>query len=210
MTVVGPQGSAAWLAARTGALTASNMNAVMEKLKSGKPSAARYALAKQLLAERLTGDVVSHFVTPAMQWGIEREPDAVTEYEVRTGELLQETGFHVHREIEYFGASPDRLLGVDTVVEVKCPSTHTHIGWMLEGAGEPPPEHQAQILAQMACTRRGRAVFISYDPRLPLRQQLYVVEWTPPLERIAEVEERAREFLREVDAMWDRLQEVGA
>ena len=98
--------------------------------------------------------------------------------------------------------SPE-LIGTDAVAEFKCPTSTTHVSWIL--AGEMPDQHKPQVLAQLACTRRTRAVFASFDPRMPPARQLFVVEWTPEPEEIEAVETAAREFLRELDAMFDRL-----
>ena len=206
---VAVQGSGAWLNARVGCLTASRMAEAMARLKPakgetvGKPAADRRNLLIELLAERLTGDAVPHFVNDLMRWGIEQEPFAKAEFEAISGELLTSCGFILHRQIAHFGATPDALLGDDAVVEIKCPQTKTHIAWMLDG--DVPEQHRAQILAQLACTGRSRAVFVSFDPRLPERQRLFLREWTPEAEQIAAVEQEARAFLAELDAMFERL-----
>jgi putative phage-type endonuclease len=194
---------AAWLSARTGKLTASRMADAMDVTKAGKPSAARTKLMHEILAERLTGDVVPHFVNDLMRWGLEQEPAAKEALEVATGSLLIPCGFVDHPEIGDFGATPDSLLDRDAVVEFKCPQTTTHIAWKL--AGVVPEQHRPQILAQLACTGRTRAVFVSFDPRVPPKSQLFIREWTPTKDEIAAVEKAARDFLAEVDAMWEVL-----
>jgi putative phage-type endonuclease len=194
---------AAWLASRTGKLTASRMADAMDKTKAGKSSAARTKLMHEILAERLTGDVVPHFVNDFMRWGLEQEPAAKDAFEVATGSLLIPCGFIDHPEIGEFGSTPDALLDRDAVVEFKCPQTTTHIAWKL--AGDVPEQHRPQILAQLACTGRTRAVFVSFDPRVPPKSQLFVREWTPKAEEVAAVEQAAREFLAELDAMWEVL-----
>ena len=199
------QGSGAWLSARTGCLTASRMVDAMAVLKSGKPSESRNKLMIELLAERMTGDAAPHFVNDAMRHGIEFEPVAKAAYEAASGNLLDACGFVLHPEIEHFGASPDALLDNDQVVEFKCPTSTTHIGWMLAGAV--PDQHKPQILAQLACTGRRSAVFVSFDPRMPLARQLFVREWTPTHAEIAAVEDAARSFLAELDQLFAQLTE---
>lgn len=194
---------AAWLSQRAGKLTASRMADAMDVLKNGKPSAARTKLMHEILAERLTGDSVPHFVNDFMRWGLEQEPYAKDAFEVATGSLLMRCGFVDHPEIGDFGATPDALLDSDALVEFKCPATTTHIAWKL--AGVVPEQHRPQILAQLACTGRKRAVFVSFDPRVPERSRLFVQEWTPAAGEIAAVEDAARAFLAEVDAMWEAL-----
>ena len=200
-----PQGSGAWLNRRVGKLTASRMAAAMAFLKNGKPGADRVNLMRELLAERLTGDAVPHAVTASMLWGIEQEPHAKAEYQAHAGILLTRCGFIEHPTIEYFGGSPDALIDDDAVFEAKCPNTTTHVAWIL--AGEVPEQHKPQILAQMACTRRKRAVFVSFDPRIPGARRLFVREWEPKPEEIEAVESAARDFLAELDDLFMQLVE---
>jgi len=201
-----PQGSGAWLAARAGCLTASRMADAMSVKKDGKPTADRSKLMIELLAERLTGDAAPHFVNDAMRWGQEQEQHAKAAYEAASGNLLDACGFILHPSIEYFGASPDSFLDDDAVVEFKCPTSTTHIGWLL--AGVMPDQHKPQVLAQLACTQRTRAVFVSFDPRMPANRQLFIKEWTPDPAEIAAVEGAARDFLKELDAMFQQLAEA--
>lgn len=198
-----PQRSGAWLNSRCGCLTASRMADAMATLKNGKPSEARNKLLIEILAERLTGDAMPHYVNDAMRWGIEHEPAAKAAYEAASGNLLDACGFVLHPTIQHFGASPDALLDADAVVEFKCPTSTTHVGWLL--AGVVPDQHKPQMLAQLACTRRTRAVFVSYDPRMPPARQLLIVEYAPDPAEIAAVESAAAEFLREVEARFEQL-----
>lgn len=197
------QGTAAWHAARSGKLTASRMAAAMSFLKNGKESADRYRLKVELLCERLTGDAFPHVVTQAMRDGIEHEPLAKAAYEAETFNRVVNVGFIDHPTIEFCGASPDGLIRAEGLIEVKCPTTPTHLTWML--AGVVPDQHKPQMLLQLATTRRKWCDFVSFDPRVPEPQQLFIRRFTPTLEQIEEVEEAARQFLRELDEMWEQL-----
>jgi putative phage-type endonuclease len=200
------QGSAAWYAARTGLLTASRMPAAMSRLKNGADSADRRALKFELLAERLTGDVVSHYVTPAMQHGIDTEPAARAAYESHTGTLVQECGFITHPTIELFGASPDGRIGKSLGVEIKCPTTTKFLSWRMDGIV--PSEHKPQMVAQCVCAGFESVEFIAFDPRVPRALQLFVVRYAPTQEERDAIEAAAVEFLREVDAMHQQLMEA--
>ena len=104
----------------------------------------------EILAERLTGDSVRHFVTDAMQWGMEKEAEAKAAYEAETGDFVAEAGFFDHPTIDLFGATPDGLLGRDGLIETKCPTSSTFVVWRLAGAI--PDEHKPQMLAQLRHT----------------------------------------------------------
>ena len=73
------QGTGAWLSQRCGKLTASRMAEALAVRKDKKPAAERLNLLKELLAERLTGDAMPHYVSPEMRHGIEYEPVAKDE-----------------------------------------------------------------------------------------------------------------------------------
>jgi hypothetical protein len=197
------QGTAQWFADRTGCLTASRMAAAMKRLKGGADSAERAALRIEVLAERLTGNVVPHFVTPAMQHGIDTEPAARAAYELAHGVIVQECPFIPHPTIEYFGASPDGRIGKTLGVEIKAPTTAKFISWRLSGIV--PDEHKPQMIAQCVCAGFDEVEFVAFDPRVPKHLQLFVVRFKPTQEERDAVEQAARDFLREVDDMFDQL-----
>lgn len=193
---------AAWLRARAGKLTASRMRDAMSFLKNGKPSEARSKLMRELLAERLTGDSVRHFVSDAMAWGLEKECDAKSAYEAHAGIFIREAGFYDHPRIDNLGATPDGLLAHDGLIETKCPTTATMVEWSL--AGIVPEEHKPQMIVQIACTGRAWCEFVAYDPRIrDPRRQLFVRRFEPTAVEIECVELAAELFLRELDQMFD-------
>lgn len=193
---------AAWLSARCGKLTASRMKDAMATLKNGQPAKARSDLLRELLAERITGSSVRHFVTDAMAWGLEKEAEAKAAYEAHSGLLIADAGFYDHPRIDNFGATPDGLLGRDLLIETKAPTTQTFVEWTLKG--EVPDEHKPQMCAQLACTGRRVVVFVAYDPRIknPARR-LFVREYEPKREEVEAVEAAAEAFLAELDQMFE-------
>lgn len=200
---VSEQGSVGWLKARLGCLTASRMGDAMAFTKKGVESEARRQLKYNILAERLTDRAVDNIVTRAMEHGTENEPFARERYEEVTGVLVQQCGLAHHDTIEYFGASPDGLVGADGLIEIKCPSSTKFIKWKLDGIV--PEEHRPQMLAQMAVTQRSWCDFVAYDPRFPEALQLWVIRYKPTASEIQEVEYLASSFLDEVEAMFDIL-----
>jgi hypothetical protein len=53
--------------------------------------------------------------------------------------------------------------------------------------------------AQMACTGRDWCDFVSYDPRMPERSQLFIKRVMRENDYIAEMEEQVKQFLDEVE-----------
>jgi putative phage-type endonuclease len=196
------QGTGAWFNARTGKLTASRMKYAMKYLKNGDDSEKRKDLKIEILCERMTGDIVDKFVNTAMQWGIEKEPEAKAAYEAKTGRIITDVGFIDHPRIEFCGASPDGFVE-DGLIEIKCPTKETHLSWILDGGI--PEEHKAQMTLQAAVTGRGWVDFVSYDPRMPEPQRLFVRRFYPTPKEIANIESEAEKFLAEVDALFDTI-----
>jgi putative phage-type endonuclease len=197
------QGSPEWLQERCGRITASRIVDVLAVLKRGGESAARENYRMELIAEKLTGRSASHFVTTEMQWGVDNELLARGAYEVETGNSVDMCGFFVHPEMEFAGASPDGLVDGGGLLEIKCPQTKTHLRWML--AGVVPPEHEPQMLFEMACTGRKWCDFASFDPRLPANLQLFIrrLEWDDS--RIKDIEDAVVFMDAEVNAILNLL-----
>jgi putative phage-type endonuclease len=197
------QGSAQWLEARRGKITASRIGDVLDRLKKGGEGAFRRNYRIGLLAERLSGRTEEHYVSPEMVWGKELEDEARAAYEIEAGNMVEQVGFVLHPTFDYAGASPDGLIGNDGGLEIKCPKTSTHIKWMLEGGV--PEEHQAQCLWNMLCCDRAWWYFASYDPRLPDGLKLSVVRMERDDKRIAEIEAEVTQFNCEVNEVMNQL-----
>ncbi len=207
------QGTGAWFNDRTGKLTASRMSAAMAFLKQSekdkkenKPpeeKSERRKLKIEILAERLTDNIVPKYVTNEMLWGKEQEPFAKSAFERQTGLLVNDVGFIPHPKIENCGASPDGICSDDFLFESKCPTTATHITWILND--EIPEEHKSQMILQAACAQKQGVWFCSFDPRLPEKQQLFIKMFIPTEKEIIEVEEAAKIFLEEVEQMFTKL-----
>lgn len=191
------QRSAEWYAARLGKVTASRVSDIIAKTKSGY-SASRANYMAELVCERLTGIQGESFSSAAMVWGTNTEPLARSAYEMKSGSLVEETGFVLHPTIPMAGASPDGLIGDDGLVEIKCPNTATHIDTLLgvEGA---PSKYIAQIQWQLACTGRKWCDFVSFDPRMPEEMQLYMFRVHRDNDTIIELEREVEKFLAELE-----------
>lgn len=199
-----PQASAAWIKARIGCLTASRMADVLAVSKrDGKPLEARNKYLMELVAERMTDSAVDHFVTSDMQWGLDHEIEAKAAYGQVKNCDVDPAGFILHPSIEFLGASPDALIGVEGLCEFKCPRTTTHIAWML--AGVIPEQHKPQMAVQLLCTGRQWCDFMSFDPRLPPRQRVFIRRYEPTAEELDLIEIQAKLFLAEVEQLFQRV-----
>lgn len=196
------QGTPEWHAARAGKVTASRMADLTARTKAGW-GAGRANYMAELVAERLTGVVSESFTNLSMRHGIETEPEARRVYEFMTDNRVTPIGFVLHPTIEMSGASPDGLVGEDGLLEIKCPNTATHIETLL--TDEVQEKYIKQMQWQMICTGRSWCDFVSYDPRLPARMQLFVkrVPAAPAMQE--DLETQVTAFLTEIDAMVSAL-----
>ena len=196
-----PQGTHDWLMERVGMVTASRFKDVLAVLKSGKPAAARTNYMTELVCERLTGKPVEHFVNAAMQWGTEHEPAARTAYCAKTGNSVAQVGFMRHATI-MAGASPDGIIDLDGGLEIKCPTSATHLETLMNGMSE---DHLPQVQGAMWITGLAWWDFVSYDPRMPESLQLYVTRVARDEAYIAALEKAVVEFICEVDETVSKL-----
>lgn len=191
------QRSPEWYAQRLGKVTASRIADMLAKTKSGW-STSRANYQAELVIERLTDAPADSYVSAAMQWGIDTEPQAKDAYCFRTDSLIEPAGFVDHPTLPMCGASPDGFVGAEGLIEIKCPLSATHIETLLEGAV--PSRYVLQVQWQMACTGRAWCDFVSFDPRMPESMSLFVHRIPRDPAKIAEIENEVVLFLNDVEA----------
>ena len=198
------QGSDEWLRARLGKVTASRVFDLIPG-KSGRYLKSRSTYMDEKLAEKLSGEPLPHFMTKAMEWGVEWEPVARGAFEALMNLEVKEVGFIPHPTIPEFGSSPDGLIGDDWGLEIKCPNTTTHIRFLL--TKEIEPRYQYQMMANMMCTGRKNWYFVSYDPRLTQEFKFAVKEFKFDEAMALKIEEEVKIFNNEMNEMIRRLYE---
>ena len=191
-----------WLRARLGKATSSRIADVIARTKSGY-STSRANYAAELACERLTGIPAESYLSPAMAWGIEKEPEARRLYAFEQDVAVEPAGFLDHPTLAMAGASPDGFVGDDGLVELKCPITATHIATLL--GGTIPAKYVTQMQWQMAVTGRSWCDFVSYDPRMPAEMRLFAQRVLRDPILIGALEREVARFLAEVDATLIKL-----
>jgi len=195
------QGTPEWLKARAGLVTASNI----PKVLAGKETAKRRDYIYQIVAEILTGEPADEgYVSEDMKRGREQEQFACAAYEIKFAQFVEKIGFVVHDELRT-GASPDRLVGDDGLVEAKCPKTSTHCRYIFKG--EVPTEYKPQMLWQMFVTDRKWCDFVSFDSRLDEKNQLFVIRFERDDAEIERIVKEVKTFLGEVYEIVKKLKE---
>jgi hypothetical protein len=156
------QGTTAWSELRAGIPTASEFDRIITP--TGKPSKSQEGYRLELLAERLMGHPSVEFTSSWMERGSHMEAEAVSFYEFQRDCQTTKVGFVTNDE-ETVGASPDRMVGEDGLLETKVPKASTHVGYLLFRTVD--RVYFPQIQGQLWVTGRKWADILSYHPEMP-------------------------------------------
>jgi putative phage-type endonuclease len=161
------QRSDEWHQLRVGRITGTKI----KEMVTGKPATFE-TLCKKVAAEKLTGiSCEKPFrITDAMQHGIDTEKEAKAAYELDQLVRIEDVGFIEKDDI--FGCSPDGLVGENGGVEIKCPMSHTHLGYWLEDF--PCNAYRWQLQGFLWITGREWVHFVSYCPDYPEEKRLLI------------------------------------
>lgn len=183
------QGSDQWLTARLGLPTASQFSRIITPKKL-KPSDASDGYLAELSAEWLIGEPIDPATNDWMTRGTELEPKAVRYYEAQRDVDTVEVGLCLTDD-RLAGCSPDRLIGDDGGLEIKCPSAKVHVGYLMNGVDR---DHTSQVQGCLWVTGRAWWDVMSFNPAMP-----------PSIVRV----ERSQEYMDALDvaipAFTDRL-----
>ncbi len=156
--------SAAWYYLRLGRPTASEFHRIVTP--TGKNSTQAEDYSHRLLAEMMLRKPLDEGVqTEWMLRGVELEDNAIEAYEFESGLSTSLGGFCTDDEGQY-GCSPDRLVGDDGVLEMKCPAPNTHVGY-LDDPDSLTQEKKPQVQGLLLITGREWCDLMSYHPELP-------------------------------------------
>lgn len=198
------QRSDEWFAARVGSLGASKVRDAFARLKKGERAKIAEDLMYEIAAERLTG--VPAKQVNARAWGVEHEAQARATYAFLTNLPVIEIGLIPHPTIANAHASCDAVVGDDGVLEIKAPTSATHLKTLLADAV--PEEHLPQCHWALACCGRAWVDFVSFDPRFKdPRLQFFQKRVERDEAIIGSMEDEARAFLAELE---DKLKALDA
>ena len=195
------QRSEEWFQARLGKVTASNIDNVIVKVKNGESTYKRkYRI--QLITELLTKKNVPVFVNDAMRWGTEHEDEArdlyIEKKKLLKGVDVTEIGFIDHPTVNMSGASPDGLVGLNGLIEIKCPTPTTHTEILM--TRKIPSKWVHQMQWQMACMpERKWCDFVCYHPHFHGEQKMLIVRVERDDDLITRLEKDVQDFVTEVE-----------
>lgn len=180
MTEQVQQRSAEWFEQRKNRITGSNIGAILGLSPLRKPKDVMRSMvrAHHGAESEFQGNI-------ATEYGVRNESMAIIDFQFETGQIIDETGFHVHVDHDWLGASPDGFIGDDYVVEIKCPFGKRETGDFL-------PLHEqehyfAQVQYEMYCTGRKKCHFFQWSDKSTMIEtvefdQEYIDKTLPKLE----------------------------
>lgn len=118
--LVQDQRSLQWYEQRGLRLTASTFGKMFKRRALDPPETLEKLVHAMLNPKKYSGKI------PALEYGIENEAAAREDYEKKTGNNVEETGFWTRADCGFIGGSPDgividRITGNRGLLEIKCP-----------------------------------------------------------------------------------------
>lgn len=165
------QGSDAWLEARLGILTASEVKNLFTKALAPAGGEMPVTHLYKVAAERITRHIEPHFMSYAMERGHEDELSAIEVYSKNVAPV-KSCGFITNDKWGFnLGYSPDGLVGNDGLIECKSRDPHFQIRTIFDSiinGDTPPAEFMLQLQTGLMVSERQWIDFISYSEGLPM------------------------------------------
>ena len=157
-----------WFAIRKGRITGSSVGAILGLSPFSSPDAVMRRMVREYhnAPSEFEGNI-------ATDYGTRNEEGAKREYELETGKIVVESGFHTFED--WLGASPDGFVD-DGLIEIKCPFGLRN-GGEFKTAKE-QPHYWAQMQIQMFVTKTKWCDFYQWTPK---ETKLERVEFDGPL-----------------------------
>ena len=210
------QTSDLWQAARVGRITGSRIDDLLAppttrastrkgvSYPAGSEALCREEYRNDLRVERIYWRAVDHPTNKFMLAGTEREPFARQLYEAEEMVVVQQVGFCLHDEWDWFGCSPDGLVGTDGGVELKCPSETVHDSYR-RNIDTLVEEYKGQCLSGLLCfPKREWWDLCAFNPYAPADRMLLKAprfhrsDWA---ETLALIQDKAMEFNAQIEKM---------
>lgn len=191
-----PQRSEEWYKIRIGKITGSDFHTLM-----GNGETKKKLLLKKAV-ERITGKPQGDELKNSdIQRGVDLEDTARTYYEMETGNTVNQVGFIQLNE--YVGCSPDGLIGMDGILEIKCPRATTFLSHYLDDSIE--KQYYTQIQFNMMITGAKWCDFVRYNEDFPL----YIKRVKADKEYQCRIRERLSECIKEIEEIIKNFKERG-
>ena len=195
------QRSEEWFAARKGLVTGSSVGAIL----GDDPNLTRDEVMRRMVREH-HGAPSEWSGNIATQWGVTHEDEAREDFELAMSIETHPASFIIHQQETWIGASPDRFVGDDALLEIKCPFGIRNDKHPVFKTAEEQPHYMAQMQIQMYVTERTKCYFWQWTP---YGYRLEDVYYDPDM--IAEIVPKLRafyeEYLEEIKNPEDHIEE---
>lgn len=161
------QNSDIWMSLRIGMPTASRASDLVTS--TGDPSKSMTRYAEELAMNRFAGKSISSFRgNNATARGHELEPQAADWYAFNEELDVEQCGFFTD-DLERYGASPDRTVGDDGLLEIKCQESSGHLETLLKYSrdGKVPTQYYPQCQMELLASEKKWLDLFLYHPDLP-------------------------------------------
>lgn len=203
------QGQAEWFMARVGVVTASRFSSIIQNTRMQYSAGAKNLIAEILAEKELQAcldpsydghELVSGIDFQGNPWterGEDLEEDAAKWYAALKDVDVETVGF-VTTDDGRVGGSPDRFVGDDGILEIKCRSAKLHMRMVL---GFDEIAQRTQVQGYLWLTGRKWLDCIAFNPYLPKRidrvypDPAWVKAWEECLERFWKDFEAAERFM---------------
>jgi len=151
------QRSPEWFAARVGRVTGSNVGAILgvDPYRDANDVMRAMVRSYHKAESEFKGNI-------ATEWGVANEDTAQFDYTMFTGNEVIECSFFTYED--WLGASPDGLISLDTVLEIKCPFGKRKDMPPKFKTLKEQPHYYAQMQIEMLCTGRSTCHFWQWTP----------------------------------------------
>lgn len=158
------QGTEAWLKARIGKVTASELDRIITPLWKAREGDGVATFAYEKASEMWRNYPNIGFSSFVTEQGQELEDEAMTFAALEYEYSISKMGF-CESDDGLSGCSPDGLIGETSGVELKCPQPPNHVRYLCEK--RLPKDYAAQVHGSMYVTGRPQWVFLSYCRHFP-------------------------------------------
>ena len=162
------QQSPEWFKIREGKMTASHAQAI------GNAGKGLETYVYDLVAEEYSSAEKEHFTNEHTERGNELEEVARGIYELENNVSVEQVTFVEYDEC--VGCSPDGLIGVDGLIEIKSPSDTEYLKYLIFGEGQIDTKYIWQCKMQMLVTGRKWNDLVIYNPNFKKSMLVFRIE----------------------------------
>jgi len=190
------QGTPEWFDIRKGKMTASHAQAI------GNVGKGLETYIHEMMSEYFSSAEKEQFVSKDTERGNELEPIARQIYELEKDVKVDVVGFIELNE--YIGCSPDGLIVIDGLQEIKCPCDKEYLQYLLYGEDAIDTKYIWQVQMELKLTGRKWCDLCIYNPNF--KKSMCVFRILPDKEKFAKLEEGFKKGIELINSIKTKLE----